>query len=413
MLILELALEVGRNSSMSPAQQCQGILRTLLSRKNISYGSIWLKSGLLECTDVSRSYLRYCSVPNRLATSERLSSELLESIALQGGSHISFTGDQHFSQRFPRGVIIDIRGMGFLFLCSHNNAAFSKKEVSQILPVVEIFGISLENKVSQVQLKRSEALADHQRQEAENLRAVAETALVNAEKASESKSRFLTSMSHELRTPLNAILGFSDILLESNLESLSQKQSEYVNYIKLSGGQLLYLVNSVLDLSKVEAGVVDVVLESAYIDAIAEEAVVTARPKANEANIDIRINMADLRQGLVETDSKLLYLCVANLISNAIKYNSKSGTIDVVLRESDKEVTLTVRDTGIGIEAEHLDLIFESYERLNAAWSGVEGTGIGLTITRHLVEKLGGRITVESTVGVGSAFSIILPKKYK
>ncbi len=231
------------------------------------------------------------------------------------------------------------------------------------------------------------------------------------EEASSHKSEFLASMSHELRTPLNAIIGFSEVLLERMFGDLNAKQEEYLHDILTSGRNLLQLINEVLDLSKVEAGRMELELGSVYLPDVLERGLTMVRERASRHGIALGLEV-DPRIELVEADEQKVRQVVFNLLSNAVKYTPNGGRMDVRTRLVEGEVQVEVRDTGIGIAPEDQERIFESFQQgAHGATMKREGTGLGLTLSRRFVELHGGRIWVESEVGAGSTFTFALPAR--
>jgi PAS domain S-box-containing protein len=232
-------------------------------------------------------------------------------------------------------------------------------------------------------------------------------AKATAEAANRAKSRFLADMSHELRTPLNSILGFSQLLELQGGESLSGKQREYLRWIREGGEHLLDMVNDVLDLSKVEAGRIE--LEKAPFDpsALIRRVLTTVRSLAAKKHLRIETSLPD--DGTVlDADEVRVKQVLYNLLSNAIKFTGRDKRIGVEAHARDTELLVTVWDEGIGIPAEDLVKIFEPYTQSRAGQRG-EGTGLGLAIAKRLVELHGGTIAVESTAGTGSRFTVSLP----
>ncbi|MGM0595179.1 MAG: PAS domain-containing protein [Pseudomonadota bacterium] len=227
-----------------------------------------------------------------------------------------------------------------------------------------------------------------------------------AERASQAKSQFLSSMSHELRTPMNAILGFAQILEYD--ESLGGEQRDGVHEIVKAGNHLLSLINEVLDLSKIEAGHIDLSLEAVSLAEVVEECASLIAPVADRAGI--ALHYAKLEGFCLRADRTRLKQVLLNLLSNAIKYNRENGSVSLVASaQPEQRVCITVVDTGQGVSEEKLEQLFEPFNRVDAEGSEVEGTGIGLAITRRLVEMMGGSIGVESQPGKGSRFWIELP----
>ena len=234
-------------------------------------------------------------------------------------------------------------------------------------------------------------------------------ALSAAQAASRAKSRFMANMSHELRTPLNAIIGFSD-LLELD-EDLSETQLEQIKAIHLAGNHLYSIISELLDLAKIESGKLDLKLEQVDLRSIVKECLALVRPIGEQHEITVSVvEDSCCRLVNVYADRTRLKQVVINLLSNAIKYNQKGGSVSAACKQtSDDKVRLSIIDAGIGIPKERLAEIFAPFNRLGAELGSVEGTGIGLTITKQLVEMMGGSIGVESEEGVGSTFWMELP----
>ena len=229
------------------------------------------------------------------------------------------------------------------------------------------------------------------------------------EVASTHKSEFLASMSHELRTPLNAVLGFSEVLLEQMFGEINEHQEEYLRDIHDSGKHLLELLNEILDLSKVEAGQMQLGYTTFELAPVLDHAASMLRERASLKSIDIAVE-ADDDVGVVEADELRLKQVVINLLTNAVKFTADGGSVVMRVTRSDTDVvTITVTDTGMGVPPEDRERIFESFQQGGRGASREEGTGLGLTLSRRIVELLGGRMWLESEVGVGSTFGFSLP----
>jgi signal transduction histidine kinase len=230
------------------------------------------------------------------------------------------------------------------------------------------------------------------------------------EVASQHKSDFLANMSHELRTPLNAILGFSQVLRQGLFGPVNPKQEEYLDDIIASGHHLLSLINDILDLSKVEAGQVELEVTSFSLREALERGVVMVREPASQRGVAFALDLApDVDK--VEGDERRLRQVVFNLLSNAVKFTPEGGSIVVASARVDGEVHVSVTDTGPGIVAEERERIFEEFHQTDVGMQQREGTGLGLAVSRRLVELHGGRIWVESDHGHGSRFVFTLPIK--
>ena len=228
------------------------------------------------------------------------------------------------------------------------------------------------------------------------------------EVASQHKSEFLANMSHELRTPLNAIIGFSEVLSERMFGEINEKQAEYIGDILESGRHLLSLINDILDLSKIEAGRMELEPTDFELPSAIENALTLVKERAHRRGIAL-VRTVDERLGLTHADERKVKQVLLNLLSNALKFTPEGGQIDVRARVHNGATEISVTDTGVGIAPEDQEAVFEEFRQVGTASKRVEGTGLGLAISRKFVELHGGRIWVESQVGKGSTFAFTLP----
>jgi signal transduction histidine kinase/ActR/RegA family two-component response regulator len=231
---------------------------------------------------------------------------------------------------------------------------------------------------------------------------------IELQAASRHKSQFLASMSHELRTPLNAVLGFSEVLLERMFGDINERQEEYLRDIYSSGKHLLELLNEILDLSKVEAGRMELEYSEFDLRSLLDDSASMVRERALTHGIQLAVEVsADV--GAVRSDELRLKQVVLNLLTNAVKFTPDGGSVTIRAERRGPQIDITVTDTGIGIpEADH-QRIFESFQQGGRGPSREEGTGLGLTLSRRIVELFGGRMWLESEVGRGSTFGFSLP----
>jgi signal transduction histidine kinase len=229
------------------------------------------------------------------------------------------------------------------------------------------------------------------------------------EAANRHKSEFLANMSHELRTPLNAIIGFSEVLQERLFGELNAKQAEYTDDILTSGRHLLSLINEILDLSKVEAGRMELELATFDLPLTIDNARTFVRERATKHGITLDVDI-DERLGDFNGDERKIKQILLNLLSNAVKFTPEGGRIGIHARQTNGAIEISVTDTGIGIPPEDQATIFEEFRQVGGDYAHKkEGTGLGLTLAKKFVELHGGKIWVASEVGKGSTFTFTLP----
>src|SRR5262245_24899694 len=230
-------------------------------------------------------------------------------------------------------------------------------------------------------------------------------ARLEAERANQAKSEFLSRISHELRTPLNAILGFAEVM---KLDGLSEEDRESVQQIVRGGRHLLSLINEMLDISRIETGHLVLSSEPIQVAEVVQPAMELVRPLAQQRNVSLVVDRSLAASAVILADRQRLNQVLLNLLSNAVKYNRPDGTVTVGFERAGGCVRIVVSDTGIGISPDQLHRLFQPFERLGAGQTSVEGTGLGLALSRGLVEAMGGTIGVKSTADRGTRCGVEL-----
>ncbi len=308
-------------------------------------------------------------------------------------------GDLRYHASVP--LSIGDRNLGILNLVGDRQGLFADEDLGTLDAVGNQVAVALERVRLVEQLRDKIEELDAANREVEVRRR-------EAERASQFKSQFLASMSHELRTPLNAIIGFSDLLGEETAGPLTDKQKRFLGHVVNGSRHLLQLINDILDLSKIEAGQLEVRPEDFRVTEVLPEVMSTINHLAMKKRIQLATDVSD-NLG-VRADRVRFKQILFNLLSNAVKFTPESGSVRIDSGLESGLVRLTVSDTGIGIPPAEQEAIFQEFHQVReAAPSGQEGTGLGLAITKRLVEQSGGKIWVESEPGKGSRFSFTLP----
>ncbi len=231
-----------------------------------------------------------------------------------------------------------------------------------------------------------------------------------AEKASRAKSEFLSHMSHELRTPMNAILGFSQLLKTDQQSPLSENQIESIDEILGSGNHLLSLINEILDLSKIESGNLSITMTEVSLFDVLNDCISLMKPIAHDREIKLNFNLEHAKPILLDVDLRRFKQVVLNLLSNAIKYNSDKGSVNLKFEKTSNSILkIVISDTGKGLDGEQISSLFQPFDRLGAENSEQEGTGIGLVISKRLIQLMKGQIGVRSNLNHGCEFWITIP----
>jgi signal transduction histidine kinase len=285
-------------------------------------------------------------------------------------------------------MLFEGRGIGAIWVARKASGGFTDKQITLLKTFADQAVIAIQN--------------------ARLFREIQEKS-AQLEVANKHKSEFLANMSHELRTPLNAIIGFSEVLIDKMFGEVNEKQADYLKDIHESGRHLLSLINDILDLSKIEAGRMDLEISSFHLPTALSNAMTLVRERAQRHGIRLGLDV-DPRLGEFQADERKVKQILLNLLSNAVKFTPDGGRVDVIAKQDTVKVAIAVKDTGIGIAPEDHAAVFEEFKQVGRDYTRkAEGTGLGLALTKRFVELHGGEISLASAPGKGSTFTVTLP----
>ena len=408
-LLYELSLSIG--TSLDLQDNCDIFIRKLLSRKNLDFASVWIKESALCFQDSDNAQVVYAYPRHRVSLTQLSTSHPVFSLSEKCEVLVVNSSDENFSQFVTEKevscgtfIIIPLGTIGILKLYSVKEMGDTKASriASQLRNILSKFEVSLEaclmHKRTLLEMSEKEKLA----KELFYSKMVAET-------ANRAKSEFLATMSHELRTPLNSVIGFSDLMIAGNVGELSQQQKKFLGNISTSGKHLLALINNVLDISKVEAGKMELNCENFAVKETFTEVKQLTSPLVEKKGLKVEFCI-DEKLVNIYADKIRFKQILFNLASNAIKFTPAGGKMTISSNMYGEMAQFTVRDTGIGIAEENKHKLFKPFTQLDSATNRMyEGTGLGLSLVKSFVELHKGNIWFESEVGKGTAFTFEIP----
>ena len=383
----------------------QAILAKATSLCEAAYGILWLRDG----DTFSMAALHGALPAEQWRTGMRVKPAphvpLARVVATRQSVHIvDMRTDEGYLAREPLPIAaVEVAGMRTLLLVP-------MIKDSEVIGEVAVYRTEVRAFTAR-QVALIENFADQAVIAIENVRLFREIQDKSAqlEIANKHKSEFLANMSHELRTPLNAIIGFSEVLAERMFGEINEKQADYLKDIHESGKHLLSLINDILDLSKIEAGRMDLEISTFDLPSALSNALTLVRERAQRHGIALSLDV-DRQLGAFQADERKFKQIVVNLLSNAVKFTPDGGKVDVTAKKYDSRVEIAVSDSGIGIAPEDHAAVFEEFKQVGRDYTRkAEGTGLGLALTRRYVELHGGEVRLESALGAGSTFTITLP----
>lgn len=403
--LYELSLSIG--NSLDIKRNCDDFLKKLMSRKRLTYVSVWIKDEYLSFTHEGTASLVY-SNPEYYTTQKKipLTHPIFSVIAHKNVFFITPKDGEIKAliseKKFTTGsfIIFSLKDFGVLELYWMKELNDPVNVANQLYKVISKFAFSLE------------ACLLHKRSlwEMEEKRKALEDKVL-AESLNRAKSEFLANMSHELRTPLNSVIGYSDMMLEGYSGELNEKQIQYAYNISNSGKHLLSIINDILDLSKIEAGEMNIRYEMVSVKDTIAEVITVLRPLSFKR--ELSLEASHVEDIIIPADKSKLKQILFNLIGNAIKFTDRGGSVIISSYEEGNTLTILVKDTGIGISQEDQKKLFEPFKQLDSSLSRKhQGTGLGLSLVEKLAAMHNGAVSVESEVGKGSTFILSLPMRF-
>lgn len=413
-----LAIEAKeRNAAQSALQQSEAQFRAIFERSSIGIGLADIKGRIVDLNPALCQMLGYSREEvygkhftdyiskEELTTDLKLYQQMVQGIPTEGAQRLALRHRLETEKRFlhKNGKLVWTHLSVSLIANTTDETALARETLPQATAFSEGVIEGCSKGEPPFFLAMIEDITERKQTEMK-LRASKEA----TEAGSRAKSEFLATMSHELRTPLNAIMGLSQLLQQEMVGSLNDKQKEYINCIYSSGEHLLALINDILDLSKVEAGKEELTPSPISVQELCHYAILTVRDRAHQKGLQL-ITEIDPQVDICIADERRIKQMLLNLLSNAVKFTA-TGQVSLKVKKVAQGINFTVEDTGIGIDPNQFQFLFEPFKQLDSKLNRkYEGTGLGLALTRKLARLHGGEVTVESTLGEGTQFTLFLP----